>query len=301
MTSGPELAQKQCVAFFRPEIEGARSKLTAGGDRSPKNRGDTLSTTTTRIVTSLIAAMAVTAAACSTPESQQAAATPAQTPAQAQPAQTGPPAQSTQPAQSAPAAQGAASGAAQPSESKEVPPPVPPAPPKPKVALLKAGQVLTIRTTRLLSTKTMKTGDAFSAILEEPITVAEWEVAGAGAKVDGRIVEADKGGRVKGKASLTIELTALTTSDGQRVDIVTSVVGSEAAANKGKDAAKVGVGAGAGAAVGAIAGGGKGAAIGAIIGGGAGAASRGDAAEIPAESVVSFELRSPIRIEQRRK
>ena len=70
-------------------------------------------------------------------------------------------------------------------------------------------------------------------------------MAGAGARVDGRIVEADKGGRLKGKASLMTELTSLTTSDGQRIEIVTSPLGAEAAANKGKDAAKVGVGAGA--------------------------------------------------------
>jgi hypothetical protein len=105
---------------------------------------------------------------------------------------------------------------------------------------------------------------------------------------------------LKGKAKLSIELTSLTTSDGQKVEIVTSPVGSEAAAKRGKDAAKVGVGAGAGAAVGAIAGGGKGAAIGALIGGGAGAAMRGEAAEIPAESIVSFELRSPVTIRERK-
>ena len=169
------------------------------------------------------------------------------------------------------------------------------------MAHLEAGQTITIRTTRLLSTKTMKTGDPFSAILEEPITDGGWVVAGTGAKVDGRIVEADKGGRVKGKANLAIELTSLTTSDGQRIDIVTSPVGAEAAANKGKDAAKVGVAAGAGAAVGAIAGGGKGAAIGGLIGAGAGTAMRGDAAEIPAEAIVSFVLRSPVRIEERKK
>ena len=61
---------------------------------------------------------------------------------------------------------------------------------------------------------------------------------------------------------------------------MTSPVSNEAAANRGKDAAKVGVAAGAGAAVGAIAGGGQGAAIGALVGGGAGAAMRGEAAEI---------------------
>jgi hypothetical protein len=147
----------------------------------------------------------------------------------------------------------------------------------------------------------MKTGDVFSAILEEPITVEDWVVAAAGARIDGRIVEADKGGRLKGKASLSIELTSLTSSDGQKVELVTSPVSAEAAAKRGQDAAKVAVGAGAGAAVGAIAGGGKGAAVGALVGGGAGAAMRGEAAEIPAETVVSFDLRSPVTIQEKKK
>jgi hypothetical protein len=166
---------------------------------------------------------------------------------------------------------------------------------------LTVGQPITIRTTRELSTKTAKTGDVFSAILEEPIRGDGWVVAASGAKMDGRIVEVDKGGRIKGKASLSIELTHLTTSDGQKIEIVTSPVTSEAAASKGKDAAKVGVGAGAGAAVGAIAGGGTGAAVGALIGGGAGAVMRGDAAVILAETVVSFELRSPVTIQEKKK
>jgi len=93
-------------------------------------------------------------------------------------------------------------------------------------------------------------------------------------------------------------LTSLTTRDGEKIDIVTSPVTAEAAANRGKDAAKIGVAAGAGAAIGAVAGGGKGAAIGGLIGGGAGTALRGEAAEIPAETVLSFELRSPVTIRQ---
>ena len=104
---------------------------------------------------------------------------------------------------------------------------------------------------------------------------------------------------MKGKANLSIDLTTLTTSDGQKVEIVTSPVGSEAATNKSGDAKKIAIGAGAGAAVGAIAGGGKGAVVGALIGGGAGAAMRGAAAEIPAEAVVAFELRSPVTIQER--
>ena len=160
--------------------------------------------------------------------------------------------------------------------------------------------MLTIRTTRLLSTKTMKTGDAFSAVLEDPIEVPGWRVASQGARVEGRIVEADKGGRVKGKAELQVELTSLTTDDGQKFAIVTSPVSHDAPTNRGKDAAKIGIGGGAGAAIGGIAGGGKGAAIGALVGAGAGVAMRGESAEIPAETLLAFELRSPITIHQKK-
>jgi hypothetical protein len=240
----------------------------------------------------MIAAIAITVAACSTPQSQPPAASTADAPAAGQPAPNAEPGQrppTAAPAQPSPAA-----------APRPAPVAAPAPPPKPKVARLNAGQVITIRTTREISTKTAKTGDPFAAILEEPIAVDGWVVAASGAKIDGRIVESDKGGRVKGKASLTLELTNLTTSDGQKVEIVTTPVSSEAAANKKKDAAKVGVAAGAGAAIGAIAGGGQGAAIGALVGGGAGAVMRGDAAVIVAETVVSFELRSPITIQEKK-
>lgn len=268
-----------------------------------------------RALLCIVAAISMALAACSSQPAQQPvpAASVAQTPPQSQSPAPVPPDNAAVPASSQPAQaaspqaatpQTAAPQAATPEVAaqpapKPVPPPAP-VQPKPRIARLKAGQVLTIRTTRLLSTKTMNTGDVFSAILEEPVRVEDWVVVPGGARIEGRIVEADDGGRLKGKAKLSIELTSLTTSDGQKVEIVTSPVGAEAAAKRSKDAAKVGVGAGAGAAVGAIAGGGKGAAIGALIGGGAGAAMRGEPAEIPAESVVSFVLRSPVTIQKRK-
>jgi hypothetical protein len=146
----------------------------------------------------------------------------------------------------------------------------------------------------------MKTGDVFSAIVEEPIVVQGWTVVGQGARVDGRIAAADKGGRLKGRANLAVELTSMTTSDGRKVEIVTNTMTQEAIANRKKDAVKVGVGAGAGAAVGGIAGGGTGAAVGALIGAGAGAAMRGEAADIPAETLITFTLRSPVTIREQR-
>ena len=147
----------------------------------------------------------------------------------------------------------------------------------------------------------MKTGDVFSMILEQPIEMEGWVIAGQGAKVDARVAESDSGGRLKGKANLAVELTALTLKDGRKIELVTNALNKEANDNKGKDAAKIGIGAGAGAGIGAIAGGGKGAAIGAAIGGVAGLAMKGDAADIPAETVMTFELRSPVTVTERLK
>ena len=72
---------------------------------------------------------------------------------------------------------------------------------------------------------------------------------------------------------MTVKLTRLTLADGRTVPISTSAYVTKARTTKKKDAKKIGIGAGAGAVIGAIAGGGKGAAIGLIVGGAAGAGS----------------------------
>ena len=103
-----------------------------------------------------------------------------------------------------------------------------------------------------------------------------------GASVTGVVVESDPGGRVKGVARIAVQLTGLRTDDGQQIEISTGSVARQARTTKSEDAQKIEIGAGIGAAVGAIAGGGKGAAIGAAAGGGAGTgavlATRGKAA-----------------------
>jgi hypothetical protein len=167
---------------------------------------------------------------------------------------------------------------------------------------LDAGTVVRVRPSHTLSTKTLKTGDGFNAILEEPLMAGGREVFPKGAMVMGKVVDSDPGGRVKGVASLAIALDMLHTADGKMFNIATNTVSVEANTSKTKDAAKVGVGSAVGAAIGAIAGGGKGAGIGAATGAGAGTAvvlgTRGDAAEIASETVLQFSLASPLTISQ---
>jgi len=148
------------------------------------------------------------------------------------------------------------------------PPPPPPAPPR--VFTIRAGTPIEISTAKTLSTKDVKDGDRFTASLASPIVDGNWVIAKRGALVEGVIVNSDPGGRVKGRASMTVKLSSLQLADGRTVDLSTSSYTKEAKATKKKDAAKIGIGAGIGAAIGAIAGGGKGAAIGGLTGGVAG-------------------------------
>ena len=179
-----------------------------------------------------------------------------------------------------------------------------PSSPRPRMATVAAGIVLKVRTTNTLSTESHKTGDTFIAMLEEPLAERDWVIAPKGSTVEGRIVNADKGGRVQGVAHLTLALDLLHTADGQLLEISTGPFTVEAQSTKGKDAAKIGIGAGIGTAIGAIAGGKKGAGIGAATGAGAGTAAvlatRGDAAEIASETVLNFELRSPVTVTEKK-
>lgn len=162
------------------------------------------------------------------------------------------------------------------------------------------GTPLRVRTTSTLSTKAVQTGANFTASLEEPLIAGNTVIAPKGALVEGRVVESDPGGRVKGVASMTLQLTSLQLEGGKSMPISSDTVVRQANTTKKKDAMKVGIGAGIGAAIGAIAGGGKGAGIGAAVGsaGGTGAvlATRGEPAVIPAETVLTFSLQTPVTV-----
>ncbi|MBI1955774.1 MAG: hypothetical protein HYS38_05225 [Acidobacteria bacterium] len=200
-----------------------------------------------------------------------------------------------QPARSRPAGQpGSPAGSKAPAPSSS----------QPRIVSLAVGTALKVRTTNAISTESHKTGDTFIAMLEEPLVEGDWVIAPKGSTVKGRVVDADKGGRVQGVAHLTLALDLLHTAEGEIIEIATNPVTVEAQSTKGKDAAKIAVGTGVGAAIGAIAGGKKGAGIGAATGAGAGTgvvlATRGDAAEVASETVLNFELNSPVTVTEKK-
>ena len=177
-----------------------------------------------------------------------------------------------------------------------------PGAPRMMATTLEAGTALRVRTTNALSTASVKTGEVFAATLEEPIVDGTWVIATKGSSVRGVIASADPGGKLKGVASLSVRLTRIQTADGQNIDISTNTYGVQARSSQKKDAKKIGIASGVGAAIGALVGGRKGAAIGAGAGAGAGTAAvvttRGEAAVIGSESVLTFELTEPVRIQK---
>lgn len=173
----------------------------------------------------------------------------------------------------------------------------------PETITLPAGTSIMVRVNSTLSTEKNLPGDTFTGTLEQPIVVNDMVIAERGARVDGKVVESTKAGRVKGTSMLSIALTRLRTSDGQNIAISTDPFVREGESSKKSDAVKVGVGAAIGAAIGAIAGGGKGAGIGAASGGAAGGgvvlATRGKPVQIDVETKLPFRLANSVSITEK--
>ncbi|MGC8794240.1 MAG: hypothetical protein ACP5U2_12705 [Bryobacteraceae bacterium] len=214
----------------------------------------------------------------------------------------------TQPAQSAPAVTAQSTEPSQP-EAKPTatvltPPPgaqpAPPPAPAPRKVTIPAGTLLTVRLNETISSEKNQPGDTFSATLDQPLIVEGLVLAERGARVQGKVLEVERSGRVRGRASLKIHLVRIHTADGQDVTISTEPFSKTAEASTADDAKKVGIGAAVGAAIGAIAGGGRGAAIGAGVGGAAGTgtvlATRGKPAVLPSETRLTFRLQEPVTV-----
>jgi hypothetical protein len=164
---------------------------------------------------------------------------------------------------------------------------------------LPTGSKIVIRMVDSVNSETQQLGETFVAVLDEPITVNNVEVAPRGSDIRGRISNINEAGRIAGKAELGLELTQLYIN-GIPYALTTSEY-TEAGDNRaGQTVRRAGLGAGVGAVIGAIAGGGKGAAIGAGVGAGAGTAAqvltKGEKLNIPSETRLEFTLRTPLVI-----
>jgi hypothetical protein len=137
---------------------------------------------------------------------------------------------------------------------------------EPNQATLNAGMLIPVRLLDNLSSERNHAGDVFGATLEKELVANGFVIAERGARVEGRVMEAERGGRV-----LSVELTSLHTSDNQNVPIRTERFVKQSEPDHGQTAAAIAAGAVIGGIAGGLADGGKGAAIGIAAGGSAGA------------------------------
>jgi hypothetical protein len=222
-------------------------------------------------------------------------------PGYASPAQAPVTAPSGSPAANASTASGPAPIQQQPAPVQQQPTPIQqqPAPvqqaysPAPVRLTVPAGTSVTIRTNGTLSASRNEVGDRFSGTLERALVYHGQTIYRSGTPVSGTIVASKGKGRFKGAGDLGIELTAI--GDNR---IETSEYEKVAKGRGKRTAGFIGGGGGLGALIGGLAGGGKGALIGGLAGAGAGTAATAYTGNrdvvIPAESVITFRLRSSL-------
>ena len=162
-----------------------------------------------------------------------------------------------------------------------------------------AGTILRLDLASSIASDTSKVEDAVSARVREAVVVDGKTVVPAGASLAGVVTDVADSGRVKGRARIAYRFNSLTVGD-EQYDITTAPTSHIAEATKGEDAKKIGIGAGAGAAIGAILGGGDGAAKGAAIGGGAGTgvvlATKGKEVRLGPGANVTTKLTAPLTL-----
>ena len=176
-----------------------------------------------------------------------------------------------------------------------------PAVPEPELreATVPAGSTLDAQLGTSLASDTSSVEQTVEATLTIPLLAEGVTVAPAGSTLVGAVTSVRESGRVRGRAELAFQFTRLRT-DAVTYDIRTEPLRWVAEATKGEDAAKVGVGAAAGAVIGAIAGGGKGAAVGSVIGAGGGSAvvlaTKGEEIRLGTGTRLRIELTEPITV-----
>ncbi len=173
--------------------------------------------------------------------------------------------------------------------------------PEYREVIIPAGTTLSLELKSAVASDTSKVEDQVRAALRSPVTVEGVQALPAGTSVIGHITSAERSGKVKGRASVAFRFNTIDLpGERGRESISTATVSRVAATTKKKDATKIGIGAGAGAAIGAIVGGGSGAAKGAAIGGAAGTgtvlATRGDEVRLGPGAAVTTKLTAPLTV-----
>lgn len=161
------------------------------------------------------------------------------------------------------------------------------------------GTMLTVRLIDSVNSEKNKEGDTFRASLDSPIVIQGKTVIPKDADAEAKLVSAKSAGHFKGTSAIVLLLTKIKV-EGKTYELQTGEFSRKGASRGKRSAAVIGGGTAAGAAIGAIAGGGKGAAIGAAAGAGTGAGiqalTKGQQIKLPAETLLEFELKTPLTV-----
>lgn len=178
-------------------------------------------------------------------------------------------------------------------------PVTPPAPRAPVKVTVQPGTTLSVRLVDELNSETATAGQTFRATLDSPLAVDGDVVVPEGYDVQGHVVDVKSAGKFEGRSLLALQLDRIQVGT-KYYTITTSKYSREGASRTKNTIEKVGAGSVIGAIIGGIAGGGKGAGIGAAAGGGLGggvqAATRGQQIKLASETVLTFELQSPLTV-----
>lgn len=171
--------------------------------------------------------------------------------------------------------------------------------PRYREVTLPAGTTLRLALRSAVASDSSKVEDTVRAALRSAVSVDGQAVLPAGTEVVGTVTNVERAGRVKGRARVAYRFNSMNV-DGERYAIRTNTLSHVAEATKGEDATKIAVGAGAGAAIGALLGGGDGAAKGAAIGGAGGTgvvlATRGKEVRLGPGAGVNARLAAPLTV-----
>ena len=163
-----------------------------------------------------------------------------------------------------------------------------------------ADAVIGLQIDTAVSSEQARVEDLVEARVTRDVTSGERVAIPAGTRVQGSVVQVDRGGKVKGRARLGIRFHTIALADGTLVPVRTEPVFREGTSRGRSSTAKIGGAAVGGAILGAIFGGSKGAVIGGSAGaaGGTAAVMAGgrNALEFPAGSTVTVRLSEPVTI-----
>jgi hypothetical protein len=176
-----------------------------------------------------------------------------------------------------------------------------------KTFVIPAGTEVSVRNDETIDSGSAAEGQTYAAEVTTDVRDANGAVViPRGANAQLVIKSASGGGRIRGASDLVVDLRSISVGGKQYLVDASDIEQkgkSGIGANK-RTGEFVGGGAALGAVIGAIAGQGKGAAIGAASGAGAGALgqilTKGSSVKIPAETLMTFKLDSPVKIVERK-